>query len=1259
MWRLVWIILTLPLALCSFKEQVIIISRYGIDTEQCLGGLKHCQSLGFAARHANRSVHFQVDGELPLQELVTFHSTANITIAGSNHSELICSPYCNKCGLEFSDTQSVILQNITITGCAIVQNLSVQGIPYQSAVILRNCRDIVLTHVTVQSSQGYGVVLINSSGDVEVSRSYFVNNTIPCSNCNTRGGAGMLILVSSCDIIFTSTCNETHQISARYLIMNSVFSGNYLGNFSYRMLQHPWALYYGVGLGVLLWWGAYGNNISIINSNFSGNSGPCGGGLSIVIDFNSTNNFIVVFGSSFTHNTELQNALGGAGAAVGIVSDDYHHFPLRNTVSFTGCHFSYNEAFLGAGTSVYATGAKNSETAESNNLQFSDCTWEHNSGVSSPAIDIKPDFYSTLRTMFILKTSFTNCKLLNNTINSHLSQQRHSYDIHSAPGVLLVSHLNTYFFGETVFQNNKGTAFVLFSASAEFGDGSVTTFTNNTGVKGGALVLFEFASLRYKNNTQFNFTNNTASIVGGAIYVFRHTEHRQYSSRACFIGYVEYVKLALLDPENLNVHFYFRDNRAGSGFANSMFVSTVEPCRYSCERYIKGDKPSPLETFNQSCLGHFHFFDNIPDQIGTDGSHFTLTEPPLFQIIPGREYHVPVDITDEFGNNALPVTVFQPFVKSEDAHVDPAFLLVTNNTVVLEGNPGSQGSLTLVSARSGDGIDVPFHLAPCAPGYVSQNGSNGFGKCVCSTINNKNRYQGVIGCDDSIGVALVAPGTWVGYVSGSRANEDNLFTGYCVHGYCADVRIFVNNPKQYKLLPNASREELEHVVCSANRQGILCGKCTANHSVYYHSSSFVCGPDTLCKLGPFFYLLSELLPTAILFMVIIFFDISLTSGYAYSIIFMLQMMQVTLKVTLVSGTQYQDLSFIQIALMIYSSLNLDFFSLEQLSFCLWAGAGALDMLVMKYVTVLFAVVLVVCTVLLINYCNCGRLSRCFHCRNRQRSFVQGLTAILVICYSQCTLVAFYSLIAANITGKGGREYSNRVVYFDGNIPYFSAHHLPYAIPALFVLVTIVIPLPVILFCDPFFLKLEYQINHCCGSSRNRYPWTMFRQKFKPLFDSFQGCFKDELRFASGLFFIYRIIIILALVLSPGLDWFYGSMMVILILILGIQAMMQPFQASKHNIVTVLVFLNLAMVNCLSIIIYMLVYGSVHTNPVYILEWVQLVVVYLPIVCCICWCLWKGCKWLGSKKRRWGYNKELDEDVTGTMLQIDIDNRLPE
>ena len=519
--------------------------------------------------------------------------------------------------------------------------------------------------------------------------------------------------------------------------------------------------------------------------------------------------------------------------------------------------------------------------------------------------------------------------------------------------------------------------------------------------------------------------------------------------------------------------------------------------------------------------------------------------------------------------------------------------------------------------------------------------------CVCSSTLDNSRYQGVLSCNETAGVALIAPGLWVGYITDGQPNEDNLYTGFCVHGYCNDFGISVNTLKQFSLVPNASKENLVNRVCTENRHGIMCGKCTANNSVYYHSSSFQCNSNSLCLFGPLFYVLSELLPTVVLFLAIMFFDISLTSGYAYSIIFMLQMLQATMRVTLVSGARYHNLSFIEIAIMIYSTFNLDFFALEELSFCLWAGATALDMLVMKYVTVLFALVLIVSTVLLVNYCSCVKLRKYLNRKNKNQSFkqhsiVQGITAFLVICYSQCTLIAFYSLTSATITGKGGKLYNSTSTYFDGTITYFSLEHLPFALPAVLVLFTIVIPLPIILFGDPFFLKLEYFANRRFFPSKNVYPWTRFRQKFKPLFDSFQGCFKDEYRFTSGLFFIYRIVILLSLILSPGLDWFYGSLQVILIVIFTIQALLHPFQDPKHNVMSVFVIMYFLLINCCSIVIFMLVYGGVHVNAVDALEWVQLALVYLPIACGLLWLGWKCYKVVKAMCHKGSYT-ELDDE----------------
>ena len=108
---------------------------------------------------------------------------------------------------------------------------------------------------------------------------------------------------------------------------------------------------------------------------------------------------------------------------------------------------------------------------------------------------------------------------------------------------------------------------------------------------------------------------------------------------------------------------------------------------------------------------------------------------------------------------------------------------MTNNTVAIDGEPGSKGDLFLIGTRSNEEVSVEIQLVPCAPGYVTKPGSNGFAKCVCSAIYRDAQYRGIAECNDSTGKALIVPGMWAGYVS-KNASENSLHTGFCVHGFC-------------------------------------------------------------------------------------------------------------------------------------------------------------------------------------------------------------------------------------------------------------------------------------------------------------------------------------------------------------------------------------------------------------------------------------------------------------------------------------------
>ena len=57
-------------------------------------------------------------------------------------------------------------------------------------------------------------------------------------------------------------------------------------------------------------------------------------------------------------------------------------------------------------------------------------------------------------------------------------------------------------------------------------------------------------------------------------------------------------------------------------------------------------------------------------------------------------------------------------------------------------------------------------------------------------------------------------------------------------------------------------------------------------------------------------------------------------------------------------------TFMSIYLFMYRMFNLNFFTIDRLSFCLWEGANTLDIFAFKYVTVVYSIVLVLVTVLL-------------------------------------------------------------------------------------------------------------------------------------------------------------------------------------------------------------------------------------------------------------------------------------------------------
>ena len=125
-------------------------------------------------------------------------------------------------------------------------------------------------------------------------------------------------------------------------------------------------------------------------------------------------------------------------------------------------------------------------------------------------------------------------------------------------------------------------------------------------------------------------------------------------------------------------------------------------------------------------------------------------------------------------------------------------------------------------------------------------------------------------------------------------------------------------------------------MCASGRTGILCARCDENKTVYYHSLNFTCGNSTSCQYGILIYIASELLPVTIIFLIILLFNISLTSGAVYSFVFYAQTLS-ALSITAFGiaglGKQVFSNSIADFA-NAYGVFNIHILNQESLSFCI-------------------------------------------------------------------------------------------------------------------------------------------------------------------------------------------------------------------------------------------------------------------------------------------------------------------------------------
>jgi len=1278
----------LSLLSMAWMQKICIYS----DSNSCLG----CDSVWQQKRLDDITIHngtilsFCSDS-IWLNKMLIIQGVSDVELSGRPNAstELFCSTGISA-GMFFARIENLKIEMLTVRGCSLVH----EGV--SGGIFIINSSRLSIVDVAVLESCGTGLIILNTFGSVNISQSTFQNNSGSYSSESIGGGGLYIELNTNTSDHYTSAYNAGSVYSS-YTLANCRFINNNISSKAKRSppssarVSMPFSKFGGGGgLSIILFNRASENSFFISSCFFLSNKAYNGGGMYVGFRDASSSNIVEVLNSNFTENCCLRK--GGGGIEVGFVppqtktSVSSEYFPRDNQAKFVNCLFGGNEAYYGGGASIYAL-QNRSYSLQRNLMHFVGCTWENNVATIGAAVDLSSHIWNKANGL-LPKVIFTNCKFYFNFIKNNVTIREAEYVSRSKGegGFFSVGYV-IQFCGLTEFIGNNGTSLYLASSVAEFSENSRVLFKKNSGFAGGAISMIGFSAINLKDNSTVEFISNCAEGKGGAIHVESLNQKDAFSTYSCFFQYMGQKE----DSDLRQVNVIFSDNRVGCihkadyNGGHSIYATTLKSCY---RKYLRLAGSQGVDRINSSvfnCIGNYTFKNLSTGDLATSGNIIKMNREvglPL-KIIPGKHVALPIVIEDDLEQEVkevFHVTVIN--ADNSDIVLHPSAGYYRDRWVNFHGTPGNMADV-LIETVNDRIIDVSFkvEMSNCPPGYVSNIvtyiGST-HNTCVCSASTTAQRMKGIHQCNMAEYVALIGRGYFIGYFkenNGSEFGKDtHQFSSYCPPGYCSTNRPNEKSSREYKLTNTSSIAELDELICGPNRTGRVCGRCKQGYSVFYHSSKYQCKKSSRCHLGVVFYLLTEILPVTLFFLVIILLDIKLTSGAFSSFVFFSQVVD-TLMVSANGFIVFPDQAYqlLRVSRLITRMFSLNFFSLKELSFCLWSSANPLDIIMFKYVTIFYALLLVAAIVISLRFNSCSKIMKKLGIVSvtPQTTVIHGLTGFLVICYSECVRISLLILTPVTLNSPWANK-SNTVVFYNGEMHYLLGKHLFYAIPAvvLFVAFGIIPPVLLIVYplCYKVFALLRINETRLVPLLCKMFPLEML----KPLFDAFQSSFKDNCRYFSGLYFVYRLTILSSYVLLHNFAEFYLMIQLQLTAFLAFHAIVQPYRIAWHNVLDGCIFMLLASLNAMTLFNYKLATELLdYKYIINIVSTVQIFLIYVPIVYMVLYCtmcLFRKCKyivkWCQEKAKKRASNKHKDvalmlqpKDLGGNeLLGIEFDYR---
>lgn len=705
-----------------------------------------------------------------------------------------------------------------------------------------------------------------------------------------------------------------------------------------------------------------------------------------------------------------------------------------------------------------------------------------------------------------------------------------NHDLRGQPIVIWLFSITNITITDCKFHGNEGTPIVAYHS--EFTLSGNVAFVDNTANKGGAIALTS-SLMQITKNTSILFQNNSATDVGGAIYVeqqsaYLYLENDKSKNTQCFYKLLDwdepgyyYINFTANTAEHGGDHVY---GASLQSYCSASFSNiNNQPISSKMAQHFFYVEPNQASSFSTIA--------SIPTRVcvcnisGHDYNCINMTELFLgVSVCPGEEFIIPaVIVGSQFGTGTGSIYAqFLPIHDPDMAHLLPEYqysqgirdckhcsqlkfsvysahenevivLTVTDGTVKVYGN--KEISKLNINEYNKTGVIPPallttpvyinVTLLPCPPGFVLTGDPPG---CTCYPVIEENG----ISCNITSGVGYVyRNGTlWVNATFDGNKTTGVIVHKYCPLGYCKPQLVAVNL-------------NYPDTQCAFNRTGTLCGACNKGYSAALGSSQCLqCPENKHLALLLFFAVAGVFL---VLFIKIL--NLTVSQGTINGLIFYANI--VWANQSILYPQEDHSNGAILFFKVIIAWMNLDF----GIQTCFIEGLNAHWKTWLQFAFPLY--IWSIAGVIIITSRYSSLMTKLFG-----NNSVPVLATLFLLSYSKLlrTIITVMS-VTYLVDYPGGNK--SIVWTFDGNILYCRIPHLFLFLAALATLLFLWLPYTSVLFSVQLLQRL---------SNLKLLHWI---DKIYPIFDAYFAPFKNKHRYWVGVLLLVRGILLITFALTSA------------------------------------------------------------------------------------------------------------------------------